>query len=204
MIAGVLMLFYPEAEAFWMLSSLITKIIPKDYYSPTMLGVRTDLQVFSSLVKSRLPTLFAHLSAHHVDVAVICVSWFMCLFIEVLPMESALRIWDVLITEQSVAVLFRVGLALLHMHSAHITSIDGQGELFVELTSIPERVLDCDALLATAHSKPCDVSDAEIVKMREPVRKALEKDYLTTIRFLGSGNNAANNSSKKETTSGAK
>ena len=39
MVAGVLLMVMEEDEAFWTMRALLTKKLPKDYYSPTLLGV---------------------------------------------------------------------------------------------------------------------------------------------------------------------
>lgn len=50
-IAGLLLLVTKNEEtAFWLLKVLIEKILP-DYYTPTMDGLLTDIDVLAELVK---------------------------------------------------------------------------------------------------------------------------------------------------------
>ena len=53
--------------------------------------------------------------------ALFCSKWFVCLYCEVLPVETVLRIWDVLFYEGS-KILFRVALGLLKLNQARLLS----------------------------------------------------------------------------------
>lgn len=53
--------------------------------------------------------------------AVITTKWFVCLFAEVLPIETVLRIWDCLFYEGS-KILFRVCITLIKSNRATILS----------------------------------------------------------------------------------
>ena len=44
-ITAVLLLYLDEEQAFWVLAALIEDILPKDYYSPSLIGSRVDQQV---------------------------------------------------------------------------------------------------------------------------------------------------------------
>jgi len=70
-----------------------------------MVDVRTDMRVLSIYVGKRLPALAAHLRLLNVDIAVVCLPWFLCLYVDVLPPESAFRVWDVMLAEGNTAVL---------------------------------------------------------------------------------------------------
>ncbi len=49
--------------------------------------------------------------------AFVSTQWFLCLFVNSLPPESCLRVWDMLFFETSAAVLFRVALALFDIYT---------------------------------------------------------------------------------------
>lgn len=184
MLAAALLLFYPEEEAFWMLDHLISHITPTDYYSQNMTGVHADIRVLNGLVSKRLPELYRHFQQHGVDFSQMSYSWFLCLFVEVLPLESAVRVWDIVMVEQSLAVIFRVSLAILMMKQSLLLSLDNTSDLLAAYMTLPVDILDCDALLTLAHTKPCMLTPEELKKLREPVRKQLDKDLLQNTRFL--------------------
>ncbi|CDR19107.1 unnamed protein product [Oncorhynchus mykiss] len=56
---------------------------------------------------------------HNVMWTLVVSQWFICLYIDVLPVETVLRIWDCLFYEGS-KILFRVALTLIRHHQAEI------------------------------------------------------------------------------------
>ena len=65
----------------------------------------------------RFPTLCKHLTRHGVNVSSMALQWFLCMFVNSLPLESCFRVWDVLFSELSSSVLFRCGLALVDIYA---------------------------------------------------------------------------------------
>ena len=76
-----------EEEAFWVLSALIERILPEDFFSPSLLSSRACPLVLLDYVKELLPKLHAHLAELGVDLGAICFSWFLSLFTDCLPIE---------------------------------------------------------------------------------------------------------------------
>jgi len=182
-ISAALLLFYSEERAFWLLDQLLSSVVPPDYYSPTMVDVRTDMRVLSIYVGKRLPALAAHLRLLNVDIAVVCLPWFLCLYVDVLPPESAFRVWDVMLAEGNTAVLFRVALALLHKATQDVLALQTPGEVFVYLSGLPGREIDCDALLSAAHSAPCYLAQAKVIKWRARVAPELQREVIAQLEF---------------------
>uniref|UniRef100_A0A9L0TML9 Growth hormone regulated TBC protein 1 n=1 Tax=Equus caballus TaxID=9796 RepID=A0A9L0TML9_HORSE len=135
-IAGYLILITKnEEESFWLLDALIGRILP-DYYSPAMLGLKTDQEVLGELVRTKLPAVAALMDGHGVLWTLLVSRWFICLFVDILPVETVLRIWDCLFNEGS-KIIFRVALTLIKQHQALIleaTSFADVCEKFKELT----------------------------------------------------------------------
>jgi hypothetical protein len=115
-----LLLFHMEEEkAFWVFTSLLEDIIPNNYYVPSLLGGRVDQQVFQSCIAWKLPRVFAAFRATNTLLEPIICPWFLCLYINVLPIYAVCRVWDCLFWEGSV-VLFRIGLTLIKSKSTQI------------------------------------------------------------------------------------
>lgn len=55
------------------------------------------------------------------ELSLVSMQWFMCLFVNTLRAETALRVWDVLLNEGD-KVLFRVAASLLQIHEEEIES----------------------------------------------------------------------------------
>lgn len=69
--------------------------------------MQVDQRVFRHLLSEHFPSLAAHLSDMGVDPAGPLPGWMLCGFVNCLPFEAVLRLWDVAFYERSAAVLFR-------------------------------------------------------------------------------------------------
>jgi len=111
-IAAIALLFLNEEDAFWCLVYIVEVVMPHSYYSKQLIGAQIDQEVFKELVSEKLPNLSLHLENHGVDPALFSLNWFLCLFVDTLPVATYLHIWDALLFEGS-KVLFRYALAIL-------------------------------------------------------------------------------------------
>ncbi|KAK5577638.1 hypothetical protein RB653_002581 [Dictyostelium firmibasis] len=87
-----------EEDAFWLLSTIVEDFC-QNYYSTNLMGSQVDMSVFSILVAQYFPKLFNHMQEYDVSLSLMSTKWFMCLFVNVLPTEIVLRIWDHLFVE---------------------------------------------------------------------------------------------------------
>jgi small G protein signaling modulator 3 len=88
LLASTLLLVHAdEEEAFWTLSAIIERILPDDFFSPSLLPSRACPLVLLDYVQEFIPRLHAHLTELGVDLAAICFSWFLSLFTDCLPAE---------------------------------------------------------------------------------------------------------------------
>ncbi|NP_001096806.1 growth hormone-regulated TBC protein 1 isoform X2 [Bos javanicus] len=174
-IAGYLILVTKsEEEAFWLLDALVGRILPADYYSPSMLGLKTDQEVLGELVRTKLPAVAALMHSHGVLWTLVASRWFICLFVDVLPVETVLRVWDCLFSEGS-KIIFRVALTLLKHHQASIleaTSVPDLCEKFKEITR-GRFVTECHSFMQRIFLEPGSLSRASIARLRERCRARL-------------------------------
>ena len=82
----------------------------------SILHLQVDVLVLGHLLEGRFPTLWRHLAALEVDSAPVALHWLLCMFLNSLPMDSTLRVWDLLFFEHHPVVLFRVALALVEIY----------------------------------------------------------------------------------------
>ena len=94
---------------------------------PPWLPAQVDQLVFKHLVDLHFPKLGAHLEGQGVNVSSVSTNWFLCIFVNSLPLESCLRVWDIFFFHCCNSVLFRVALALVDIYSQ------------VGLTAVPSR-----------------------------------------------------------------
>lgn len=109
-IAAIILLFLSEEEAFWCLVAIIDYIMPSDYYSKTMLAAQADQRVLKDLIQEKLPRVASHLEQYSVDLSLFTFNWFLTVFVDNIPIETFLRIWDAFLFEGS-KVLFRFAVA---------------------------------------------------------------------------------------------
>lgn len=105
-IAGMLLLFLDEEQAFWMLVTIIQDILPDGIYDITMEGANIDQTVLMMFMWERLPHIWNKISSgkgfweceKDVDgatmptITLVTSHWFLTLFINILPTEVSMRI----------------------------------------------------------------------------------------------------------------
>ncbi|XP_067013808.1 growth hormone-regulated TBC protein 1-A [Anabrus simplex] len=166
-IAGLLLLVTKDEETtFWLLKVLVEHTLPK-YYTRTMDGVITDIAVLEELVRLKVPEIHKHVQAVGLPWAVITTKWFICLFAEVLPIETVLRIWDCLFYEGS-KIIFRVCLTLIRRNRdnlLHCTDFTSLAECFKEITR-DSLVLQCHDFMQSIFKTPGSLPASTIMKLR--------------------------------------
>ena len=85
-----------------------------------MLASAVDQAVLRTFVDSRFPRVGAALDDAGVPLAAVAGSWFLTLYVNHLPWEVALRVWDVLLFERTRRVLFQTALALIDVNAKRI------------------------------------------------------------------------------------
>ncbi|XP_054974012.1 growth hormone-regulated TBC protein 1 [Sorex araneus] len=173
-VAGYLILITKnEEEAFWLLDALVGRILP-DYYSPAMLGLKTDQEVLGALVRTKMPAVAALMERHGISWTLLASRWLICLFVDVLPVETVLRIWDCLFNEGS-KILFRVALTLIKENQAFIleaSSVPEVCERFRQITRGPF-VTECHGFMQKVFSEPGHLPMRAITQLRERCRAQL-------------------------------
>ncbi|CAH0479286.1 unnamed protein product [Peronospora belbahrii] len=174
-LAAVLLQNMGEEEAFWVLAAIVEELTPQ-YHTQTMTGSRADQRVFSDLVTQKLPVLASHLQALGVDYEPFTLKWFLCLFLNTLPFEPVMRIWDVFFCEGS-HVLLRVGLVLLKLNQPRILACDDALDVYemfkVSHETLQELTAPYRTGLLNRDECVCDTL----------IRLTMDRSFLGTISF---------------------
>lgn len=173
-LAGLLLLFMDEEHAFWMLVILTERILPK-VHSANLEGVHTDQGVLMMCVREYIPKLW-NIIGKSFDgevvtedkilirlppVTLVTSSWFMSVFVGVLPIESVLRVWDILWFEGS-KTIFRISLTICRLCLDHpsFTTRDARNseeteqiELFQFMQNFPKTITDPNLLIDSCFKK---------------------------------------------------
>jgi len=118
--ATFILLSGTELDCFTLMDRVIFHIVPSSYYSANLKGLRIERLVFKSLVQKYCPQQFNKIEQFS-GFELYFDKWFVCLFIDCLPMELALRIWDMLFYE-SFKVIHRAALTVIHKLKDEILS----------------------------------------------------------------------------------
>uniref|UniRef100_A0A8B9HC03 TBC1 domain family member 8B n=1 Tax=Astyanax mexicanus TaxID=7994 RepID=A0A8B9HC03_ASTMX len=174
-LTSVLLLYAKEEEAFWLLVAVCERMLP-DYFNRRIIGALVDQAVFEELIRDHLTALTDHMTDLSFFSSV-SLSWFLTLFISVLPIESAVNVVDCFFYDGIRAVL-QLALAVLHYNMDSLLCCNDDAEAVTILNRFFDNVTNKDSPLpatvqqasATANNKP-----AQSVDISDLVREAYER-----------------------------
>uniref|UniRef100_A0A8D0D0W9 TBC1 domain family member 8B n=1 Tax=Sander lucioperca TaxID=283035 RepID=A0A8D0D0W9_SANLU len=136
-LASVLLLYAKEEEAFWLLVAVCERMLP-DYFNRRVIGAQVDQSVFEELIRERLPELAEHVPDLS-TLSSVSLSWFLTLFLSVLPFHSAVCVVDCFFFH-GIKAIFQLGLAALEANSAQLSASTDDGQALMILTSFLDQV----------------------------------------------------------------
>ncbi|XAO21799.1 hypothetical protein I312_100555 [Cryptococcus bacillisporus CA1280] len=176
MVAATLLLTHSDEEqAFWILICIIDRLLPANYFSPSLVGSRADQLVLSQIVAQILPKLHAHFLALGVDLASITFGWFLSLFTDCLPVETLFRVWDLFFVEGHDSI-FRVAIAILKINEAEICNCKTVGDIFSFISTMTSRLWAADKLISLQHNFKPIIRHTDIAARCEKASELLEKE----------------------------
>ncbi|CAB1347141.1 unnamed protein product [Coregonus sp. 'balchen'] len=122
-LASVMLLYTKEEEAFWLLVAVCAQV---------------DQSVFEELIQERLPELAEHIPDLS-PLSSISLSWFLTLFLSVLPFRSAVCVVDCFFFHGIKAIL-QLGLAVLDANAAALCASADDGQALMILTGFLDQV----------------------------------------------------------------
>lgn len=186
--AGLMLLFVlSEETVFWLVVTVVERILPQQYYDNSMLDIIVDNQVMFYLLEIYLPRVYQHISQYTTDLSPILTQWFLCLFVNTLPTELTLRLLDVLLYEGN-KVLFRAALGIFKCYESEILKTESFEDLFV-LIAKPVKIQDVNGFMTLIFDRIWlrAFGRDKISVLREGIKKATiraeqEKDQLRQLR----------------------
>ncbi|KAG4398188.1 hypothetical protein AAZX31_10G279500 [Glycine max] len=170
--AGLLLLLMPEENAFWTLMGILDDYFD-GYYSEEMIESQVDQLVFEELVRERFPKLANHLDYLGVQVAWVTGPWFLSIFVNMLPWESVLRVWDVLLFEGNRVMLFRTAVALMELYGPALVTTKDAGDAVTLLQSLAGSTFDSSQLVLTACMGYQNINETRLQQLRNKHRPAV-------------------------------
>ncbi|XP_065198265.1 TBC1 domain family member 2A-like isoform X2 [Sycon ciliatum] len=86
-LAAIALLVLNEEDAFWCLVLIVDFLMPKTYYSKTLMASQVDQRVLKDLLAMKCPRLATHLDAHGIDIGLITFNWFLTIFVDNVPLK---------------------------------------------------------------------------------------------------------------------
>ncbi|XP_024960575.1 ecotropic viral integration site 5 protein homolog [Cynara cardunculus var. scolymus] len=171
--AGLLLLLMPEENAFWALMGILDDYF-EGYYSEEMIESQVDQLVFEELVRERFPKLVNHLDYLGVQIAWVSGPWFLSIFMNMLPWESVLRVWDVLLFQGNRVMLFRTALSLMELYGPALVTTKDAGDAVTLLQSLAGSTFDSSQLVLTACMGYQNVNEERLRELRNKHRPAVQ------------------------------
>jgi len=173
-LAAMLLFFMEEHLAFWMLSETLN-VLPSKYYVRHLLGLKADVEVFRMLINMKLPKLGKHFATLNVDIGVFATQWFLCLYINYLPVQASMRFLDSLFYDGSV-MLFRVGLSILALNQKSLRKIQTSEELMLYCRKMTYTITDPDIIFEQAYTQ-YKISRQKLKEWRQQATLVVEQKY---------------------------
>ena len=151
--AQLLVVMGDEAGAFWVLRALCDRMFGRYFSGPgadSMEGLKADIGLVTRRLDAEVPEVMAHLREHGMgDLTLFCPKWYLCLFVNTLPEEVLLRVWDNVILRAGAweEALFAVTVALLKASAGAVLAAGGLSEIFEAVKGAGEGVWDVSGFL---------------------------------------------------------
>ncbi|XP_067109543.1 TBC1 domain family member 8 [Osmerus mordax] len=136
-LASVLLLYTKEEESFWLLVAVCERMLP-DYFTRRVIGAQIDQSVFEELIRARLSELAEHIPDLS-PLSSVSLSWFLTLFLSVLPFRSAVCVVDCFFFH-GIKAIFQLGLAVLDANADALCASLDDGQALMILTGFLEQV----------------------------------------------------------------
>ncbi|XP_053284123.1 TBC1 domain family member 2A isoform X2 [Pleuronectes platessa] len=149
--AIALLVLQSEEDAFWCLVTVVEILMPQDYYTKNLVSSQADQRVLKDFLAEKLPRLASHFDDHSVDVSLITFNWFLVVFVESLPSDILLPLWDAFLYEGT-KVIFRYALALFKYKEDDILRIHDSVEIYQYLRFFTKTICDSRRLTSIAFS----------------------------------------------------
>ena len=164
-VCSVLLLYAAEEEAFWLMVALCERLLP-DYYNNKVIGALVDQNVLDELVREYMADLHHKLAPLGV-LSMISLSWFLTIFLSVMPFEAALHIVDCFFFDGA-RVVFQVALAILNVNREQLLVVRDDSEAMTILSGYIEniRVTDISNLIKESYAKYGKIDEEMIEKLR--------------------------------------
>ncbi|XP_035436972.1 TBC1 domain family member 9 isoform X2 [Spodoptera frugiperda] len=152
-VASVLLIYCPEEQAFWLLATICETLLP-DYYNTRVVGALVDQGVLEELTEVHLPELHAKLDELGM-MKMISLSWFLTLFISVMPYECAVNVMDCFFYDGA-KVIFQVTLTILDINREKLLKCTEDGQAMQVLNDYLQGIYNEEAMALSTEPRTAE------------------------------------------------
>eukprot|EP00357_Protocruzia_adherens_P028219 CAMPEP_0114996664 /NCGR_PEP_ID=MMETSP0216-20121206/14450_1 /TAXON_ID=223996 /ORGANISM="Protocruzia adherens, Strain Boccale" /LENGTH=344 /DNA_ID=CAMNT_0002360921 /DNA_START=36 /DNA_END=1070 /DNA_ORIENTATION=- len=163
-IAGLMLTYMGEDDAFWMLASLMKNYKMAGYFKVEMPELGKSFYKHVTLLKQLYPKLHEHFVKHNILSSMYASQWYITVFSLNFRFDAVVRIWDVFLAEGD-KILFRVSMAILKLYHDEFLTMSFD-KIMKKFKAIPSE-LDAERLLQVAFS----------VKLTRKKLAEIDKEY---------------------------
>jgi len=164
-----------EEDAFYFLRLVTETLLPANYYTGDMAGIRADGTLVSEILKDKAPKLYDHLINidSNVDtVAAAATNWLLVIFIDpAVDINVTLRIWDAFLCEGN-KVLVRWCLALYIHQEERLLKCRDQAQVMQILKHKIIDIKDFDAVQNLAYNRLNPFSKKYVESIRQRILRS--------------------------------
>ncbi|XP_028656413.2 TBC1 domain family member 8 [Erpetoichthys calabaricus] len=173
-LTSVLLLYSKEEEAFWLLVAVCEKMLP-DYFNQRVIGAQVDQSVFEELIKDRLPELSEHITDLS-SLSSITLSWFLTLFLSIMPFESAVNVVDCFFFD-GIKAIFQLSLAVLDANVQELCESKDDGQALMILTRFLDQVKNRENPIPPVSSQQVCSEEKETVQQETEITDLIRDSY---------------------------
>ena len=180
-ISSVLLIYNSEEEAFWLLVAICERLLP-DYYNPKVVGALVDQSVMGHLVQTHLPDLHAKISDLGV-LHLICMPWFLTLFLSVMPYHTAVYVMDSFFYSGS-RVMFQLALTILASNKDFLLDCKDQGEAMMGFNRYFQSIVHDEPEVIDPASKVPTSLISNLINEASKMFESVTSEEIESIRLM--------------------
>ncbi|XP_044747169.1 USP6 N-terminal-like protein [Coccinella septempunctata] len=149
-LAGVLLMYMDEEDAFWALHILLTdpKYAMHGYYKEGFPKLTRFLAHHDKILTKFLPKLKKHFDKHGVDAMLYSLKWFFICFVERVPFSLCLRVWDIHLLDGE-RVITAMAYTILKLHRRNLLKLNDMDAIvnYIQVKLHKDFLIDDDTVI---------------------------------------------------------
>ncbi|KAF2879909.1 hypothetical protein ILUMI_26238 [Ignelater luminosus] len=151
-LAGVLLMYMDEEDAFWATHVLLTdpKYMMHGLYKEGFPKLTRFLAHHDRILNKFMPKLKKHFDKHGLDAILYSLKWFFVCFVERVPFSLCLRVWDIYLLDGE-RVITAMAFTILKLHKRSIMKLNDMDSIvnFIQVKLYKDFMYDDDTVIQT-------------------------------------------------------